>query len=66
MSEAQEAECPQCQGSGMGDITPRCCHRSQWECGGRGCIGPEPEQQQCEWCGGSGRMPILHDELLKA
>jgi hypothetical protein len=50
-------ECPECGGAGwtVGTDT-RCCGRSDYECGGRGCTGPEPEQvqEQCEYCQGSG------------
>lgn len=49
--------CGVCTGDGwvIGTET-RCCGGSEYECGGRGCTGPEPEQvqEQCEACGGTG------------
>lgn len=49
--------CPGCGGDGhVGQIQHGCCGLSQWECGGRGCTGPVPvnEQIQCRQCQGTG------------
>lgn len=51
-------ECRHCDGVGwIVDVDTRCCGRSEYECGGRGCTGAEPEQiqLQCECCGGTGK-----------
>lgn len=55
---ATDRQCNECQGTGLGRIVPRCCRRSDWECGARGCTGPEPEQEPCEMCGGAGAIPL--------
>lgn len=58
MNRAEKA-CPECDGCGWIVITvPACCRRSEWECGGRGCTGPEPEQAQdsCPACQGTGTL----------
>jgi hypothetical protein len=52
-----ERDCPECDGNGWvvgSDID--CCGQSDWECGGRGCVGPEQiqVQEQCAQCGGGG------------
>lgn len=54
-----EQRCPECDGMGWTiGVEPRCCGRSDWECGGRGCTGPEPEQVQepCAACQGTGAI----------
>lgn len=59
-------DCPECDGLGWTGVTqPRCCGRSDWECGGRGCTGPEPElvQEQCEYCRGSGTVEDDEEEV---
>jgi DnaJ-class molecular chaperone len=58
--------CPECDGAGwVPGIETRCCGRSDWECGGRGCTGPEPEQvqEQCEYCRGSGEIAASGEEI---
>lgn len=58
--EAQiiEVLCGRCQGSGTDPHWRAvCCQRSDWECGGRGCTGPEPMQEPCQDCGGYGKVP---------
>lgn len=58
--------CPECDGLGwIAVAAPRCCQRSEWECGGRGCTGPEPdqEQEQCEFCRGSGTVEDDGEEI---
>lgn len=50
--------CTRCDGTGIDPVpAPVCCRRAMDECGGRGCSGPEPEQQPCADCGGYGRFP---------
>lgn len=49
--------CPECTGVGWIAVSVnRCCGRSEWECGGRGCVGPveDQEQEPCFTCQGSG------------
>lgn len=48
--------CTRCSGTGV-DSEPKCCGGSQWECGERGCTGPE--QQACRDCNGFG---FVYDE----
>ncbi len=58
-------QCPECGGAGwvVGSETI-CCGRSDWECGGRGCSGPEQGQVQegCEYCRGEGVLPRSPDQ----
>ena len=63
LAERCEQPCSDCEGKGWHAVaSPRCCGRSDWECGGRGCTGPEPEweQEQCEACQGTG---VVSQEL---
>lgn len=57
--------CPDCNGNGWysGEELV-CCQRAEWECGGRGCIGPAQVQTQvqCERCAAIGRA--VDDDLL--
>lgn len=68
----QLVECPECDGQGwIGKSVPRCCGGSDWECGASGCTGPieECEQEQCEYCRGSGHYetnPKLALERLRS
>jgi DnaJ-class molecular chaperone len=53
------SDCPHCNGDGwIVEVEPRCCQGSDYECGGRGCIGPLPEQvqAQCPGCDGTGKI----------
>jgi hypothetical protein len=59
-NKAAASTCPECAGDGwIVDVDAECCGRSDWECGGRGCTGPEQVQVQvqCLYCGGSGEVP---------
>ena len=52
-----DATCPDCNGDGWIAVSvPRCCQRAEYDCGGRGCVGPyeEQEQEPCVSCQGSG------------
>lgn len=57
--------CPDCAGDGwvlgVGTDT-ECCGGSEYECGGRGCTGPQEVQVQvqepCERCRGTGEIPV--------
>lgn len=58
-AEISRGRCPECDGNGWTVITvPRCCGRSDWECGASGCTGPDPhqEQEQCPHCQGTGQL----------
>lgn len=55
--------CPECEGRGwlvVERTEPRCCGLAQFECGGAGCQGPEPEaveeQVGCSTCYGFGAI----------
>ena len=49
------SNCHRCKGDGVDpECVPICCGRCTWECGGSGCTGPDPGQQPCRDCGGSG------------
>jgi hypothetical protein len=66
--------CPECGGEGWAPVArERCCGNAEWECGATGCTGPtqEWEQEQCEYCLGSGTVaesgeepPPFDDALL--
>lgn len=44
---APDPGCGNCGGEGWTVVVvPRCCGRAEYECGGRGCTGPEPEEEQ--------------------
>lgn len=51
-------QCRECNGFGV-DPEPIavCCAQSEFECGGRGCTGPDADQQPCRRCGGEGYVP---------
>lgn len=55
-------KCDRCHGSGI-DPTWKsvCCNRATSECGGLGCTGPEPEEQQCSDCNGGGELPDMDE-----
>lgn len=54
--------CELCNGSGDDPeiVYFDCCGAecADWECGGSGCTGPQPQPTPCRDCGGSGKMPI--------
>lgn len=61
-----ERDCPECDGRGWVSVTvSRCCSRSEYECGGRGCTGPEPEEEQdgCSFCRGFGAVEDAGEEV---
>lgn len=43
--------CPECNGDGW-YVVPVCCGRGQFEC----CGDPDPAQQECEACYGTGKL----------
>lgn len=52
--------CPTCNGQGWSNASEmKCCHGSNWACGGRGCTGPVERhvEAQCGDCLGSGVIP---------
>jgi len=56
-----------CDGEGGFPKTEmECCGMpaSDGSCCGMG--RPTARLEQCEWCGGTGQMPVLHANLLKA
>jgi hypothetical protein len=64
LEAVQDADCPMCEGSGIGGTVAVCCRRAGDYCGGNGCCGPQPEPVPCEHCGGSGKMAILPKSML--
>ena len=54
--------CGRCNGSGIDpEWEAKCCGNCEWECGGTGCTGPEPEQVPCSDCGGYKEMPDMEN-----
>jgi hypothetical protein len=61
--DGQAQDCPTCEGQGwvVGiDTDQQCCGRSDWECGGQGCVGPDQIQIQvqepCGACFATGKI----------
>lgn len=71
MMDLDQVDCPHCDGLGWhGETQAECCNNSNWECGGRGCTGPEPVhvQVQCQACDATGVVAIRSqsDQEVKA
>lgn len=60
IAEPEMMDCPQCGGRGFGIRTgEQCCQQAEYECGGKGCIGPCPVEEQvpCDVCQTTGEVP---------
>ncbi len=64
--DLSQGQCPNCEGVGWTvDVQPRCCNGLNWECGGRGCTGPEQEQVQVECPCGAYRDAALKSRAMQ-
>jgi DnaJ-class molecular chaperone len=59
------ADCPMCEGAGGFPRTEmECCGAPAFDGSCCGMGKPVARLDQCEYCGGSGKLPILGEEIL--